>query len=83
MTKKILKFIYKEIKEAFTPKWSWLLIYVPAVILGMALFIHDRILFPPPPPPTITYTPPKWNFLEKWMEQQKEKFDNQKRQHQS
>ena len=83
MTKKILKFIYKEIKEAFTPKWSWLLIYVPAVILGMALFIHDRILFPLPPPPTITYTPPKWNFLEKWMEQQKEKFDNQKRQHQS
>jgi hypothetical protein len=82
MARKILKFIWKEIKDTFSLK-TWLLIYIPAILLGMAMFVHDRILFPPPPPPTITYTPPKWDFLQKWMEQQKEKFDNQKRQHQS
>ena len=58
MVRKILKFILQEIKETFTPKWTWLLIYIPAMLIGMALFVHDRILFPPPPPPTFTYTPP-------------------------
>ena len=82
MARKILKFIWKEIKDTFSLK-TWLLIYIPAILLGMAMFVHDRIIYPPAPPPTFTYTPPKWDLLQKWMEQQKEKFDNQKRQHQS
>ncbi len=80
MVRKILKFIWEEIKDAFSLK-TWLLIYIPAILLGMALFVHDRILFPPPP--MIIYTPPKWNLLEKWLEQQKEKFAHQKQEHQT
>ena len=82
MTKKILKFIHSEIKDAFSWK-TWLLFYIPAMLIGMAVFVHDRILFPPPSPPRLTYTPPKWDLLEKWLEQQKEKFANQKKEHQS
>ncbi len=81
MVRKILKFIHSEIKDAFSWK-AWLLIWIPAFILGMGLFVHDRILFPPPPPPTITYTPPKWDLLQKWMDNQKKKFDNLKKEHQ-
>ena len=82
MIQKILKFIHNEIKDAFSWK-TWLLFYIPAMLIGMAVFVHDRILFPPPSPPRLTYTPPKWDFLEKWLEQQKEKFANQKKEHQS
>lgn len=81
MTKKILKSIWKEIKEAFTPKWTtWLLIYIPAMLIGLAMFVHDRILFPPPP--MITYTPLKVDILQKWMDDQKKKFDNLKQERQ-
>jgi hypothetical protein len=83
MVRKILKFILQEIKETFTSKRTWLLFYIPALLVGMTIFVHDRILFPPPPPPTLTYTPPKWDLLQKWMDEQKKKFDNQRQQHQS
>ena len=82
MIRKILKFILQEIKQTFTPKWRWLLIYIPAFILGMAMFVHDRIIYPPAPPPTFTYTPPKWDLLQKWMDDQKKKFDNLKQERQ-
>ncbi len=81
MTRKILKFIHSEIKDAFSWK-TWLLFYIPAMLIGMAVFVHDRILFPPPPPPTFTYTPPKWDLLQKWMDDQKKKFDNLKQERQ-
>ncbi len=81
MVRKILKFIHSEIKDAFSWK-TCLLIWVPALIIGMGLFVRDRILFPPPPPPTFTYTPPKWDIIQKWMNDQKKKFDNQKQEHQ-
>ena len=81
MIQKILKFIRSEIKDAVSWK-TWLLIWIPALIIGMAVFVHDRILFPPPPPPTFTYTPPKWDLLQKWMDDQKKKFNNLKQEHQ-
>lgn len=81
MAKKILKFVWQEIKETFTPTWRWLFIYIPAVLVGMILFFRDRILFPPPPPPTFTYTPPKVDIIQKWMDDQKKKFDNLKQEH--
>lgn len=81
MVRKILKFIHSEIKDAFHWK-TWLLIWIPALIIGMAVFVRDRILFPPPPPPTFTYTPPKWDLLQKWMDDQKKKFNNLKQEHQ-
>ena len=80
MIQKILKYILQEIKETFTPKWRWLLIYIPAFILGMAMFVHDRIIYPPPP--MITYTSPKVDIIQKWMDDQKKKFDNLKREKQ-
>ncbi len=81
MARKILKFIWKEIKDTFSLK-TWLLIYIPAILLGMAMFVHDRIIYPPAPPPTFTYTPPKWDLLQKWMDDQKKKFDNLKQERQ-
>ena len=82
MVRKILKYILQEIKETFTPKWRWLLIWIPALIIGMGLFVRDRIIFPPPPPPTFTYTPSKLDLLQRWMNDQKKKFDNPKQEHQ-
>ncbi len=81
MAKKILKYMYKEIRETFTPKWWWL----PLVILCFAVsYVQHKIMVASePPPPTFTYTPPKWNLLEKWLEQQKEKFDNLRQQRQA
>ncbi|EIJ76077.1 MAG: hypothetical protein C75L2_00640004 [Leptospirillum sp. Group II 'C75'] len=77
MVRKILKFILKEIKDAFSLR-TWFLFYIPAMLIGMALFVHDRILFPPPEP-TIIYTPPKVEIIQKWMDAQKKKFDNLKK----
>ena len=81
MAKKILKSIWQSTKETFTPKWWWL----PFIILCFVVsYVQHRIVAASePPPPRFTYTPPKWDVIEKWMEQQKEKFANQQRQHQS
>lgn len=81
MARKILKFIHSEIKDAFAWR-TWLLIYIPAILIGMALFVHDRILFPPPSPPRFVYTPPKVDAVQKWMDDQKKKFDNLKQERQ-